>query len=226
MLSDSLKSETRNLHTAVENSAFVQALFRGGLKQSAYALFLRNLREIYAALERGLERQSPGSPASLVWSPALRRLPAIDRDLDALHGPNWAEVLDTLPATVRYVERLDRLSESRPELLVAHAYVRYLGDLNGGQALARLVMRRFEPADGQGVEFYDFGEADVIGKLKQGFKVGLDEIGRTMHDDASIVDEAQLAFRLHAELFDELAIACQVVMRPVVEPIDMPTTGA
>jgi heme oxygenase len=196
------------LHIDVEQTAFMQALLRGGLDRAGYCLFLRNLREIYAALEAALLRQLPGSAVSLVFSPALVRLTAIERDLDVLHGDDWRYALSVSPVTDRYVARIAELLVHKPDLLVAHAYVRYLGDLSGGQALARLVTRHLDLSQGSGVAFYDFGSPGVIACLKQVFKDGLDRISGSDVELAAIVEEAQLAFRLHAELFAKLAGTC------------------
>ena len=43
-----------------------------------------------------------------------------------------------------YVNRIQTISESKPELLVAHAYTRYLGDLSGGQILKKYCSKSYE----------------------------------------------------------------------------------
>jgi heme oxygenase len=60
---------------------------------------------------------------------------------------------------VAYTKRLHTLSHSAdPSLLLAHAYVRYLGDLNGGQVIRRRVAKAYaiDVEDGSGVKFYEF----------------------------------------------------------------------
>ena len=42
------------------------------------------------------------------------------------------------PRLLDYVNRINQISEEKPELLVAHAYTRYLGDLSGGQILKKI----------------------------------------------------------------------------------------
>eukprot|EP00913_Durusdinium_trenchii_P011568 g10862.t1 len=66
---------------------------------------------------------------------------------------------ETLPSktTREYVQRLRQLQDEAPELLLPHAYTRYLGDLSGGQLLKKAAIRGMKlPADGSGVHFYDF----------------------------------------------------------------------
>ena len=73
-----------------------------------------------------------------VVMPELFRSDALVADLQALGA---APAPPLAQATRQYVERLGEISATDPGLLVAHAYVRYLGDLNGGQALRRVVAR-------------------------------------------------------------------------------------
>jgi len=54
-----------------------------------------------------------------------------------------------------YVQRLEECGKENPELLIAHAYTRYLGDLSGGQILKRLAQRNYG-LKSDGTNFYDF----------------------------------------------------------------------
>ena len=66
-----------------------------------------------------------------------------------------------------------RLAESQPELLAAHSYVRYLGDLSGGQILARIVRESMAFRPGQGTAFYAFGDAAATADLRKAYRAGL-----------------------------------------------------
>ncbi|MDB6002464.1 MAG: biliverdin-producing heme oxygenase [Rhizobacter sp.] len=204
-LAEELKAGTRALHVEVERSVFMGKLLRGEMTRGAYAALLRNLWAIYTKLEAALAQASADAGVRAVLDPALERAAAIEQDLLTVHGPDWLTALHIGPACQHYLDRLDALSSTQPRLLVAHAYVRYLGDLNGGQALARIVARQLELALGDGIAFYDFGSAEDVSRLKQAFRDGL---GRVARDDAEVdvlVAEARLSFELHAALFDELA---------------------
>lgn len=195
-----LKDETRELHRAVERTAFVRALLHGTLEPGRYVLLLRSLHGLYAALEAGLEAHAADPRLAPFAEPALRRRAPLEGDLQALAGPGWRS-LPTVPAAVRYIARLDALAAREPLRLAAHAYVRYLGDLSGGQLLAGIVARRI----GSATAFYGFGDAAAVARCADALRLGLDGLGADPAVADAVVAEARTAFVLHGELFDELA---------------------
>jgi heme oxygenase (biliverdin-producing, ferredoxin) len=124
------------------------------------------------------------------------------------------------PALTAYLARLHTLAASRASapLLLAHAYVRYLGDLSGGQVIRRRIAKAYAlPTDDgadSGTAFYAFGVSGESGRdagagdmrrIKQAFREGMDE---GAGDDAALkrrlADEANVAFALNTALFDAL----------------------
>lgn len=107
--------------------------------------------------------------------------------------PFYVNFYNNIPSAVRtYVDRLAYLG--RPEatddevaLLAAHAYVRYLGDLSGGQIIRRKIIKAYDLYDdGDGIAFYNFrtldprtgdkpAESHEVRKIKEWFKEGLEE---------------------------------------------------
>jgi heme oxygenase len=64
-----------------------------------------------------------------------------------------------------YQTRIVELSTHTPELLLAHAYVRYFGDLSGGQIIASKVKKMYALPGDNGTEFYEFeqqGKPDPV----------------------------------------------------------------
>lgn len=203
-LARQLKAATSALHRQVERSAFMSRLLRGDFERRHYVQLLHNLQALYAALEQALQRHAQHPAVAPVLLPPLWRSPALARDLQALHRgalPPLAE------ATRGYVARLQALERTDPALLVAHAYVRYLGDLNGGQAIRRIVVRVLALAGDEGTRFYDFGGGDAAQRLSQRFRAGLDALAAHWPDPRPLADEAVGAFERHRRLFDELAAA-------------------
>ena len=213
-LADRLGSETRALHTAAERSTFMQALLRGRLTRSAYRALLCNLYALYASLEPALERHAADPMIAPVYEPALWRTASLAHDLHALNALSLADQPQPSPVALRYVLRLRHLEATEPGLLLAHAYVRYLGDLSGGQVLRRIVTDSAAIGAPGAVAFYDFGDMTRVRALAHAFRHGLASLKLPGPKADALVAEAALGFRLHRLLFDELAISCGLAPTP------------
>jgi heme oxygenase len=211
-LAERLRTETRELHAAAERSRFMSQLLRGRMTRASYGALLRNLHPIYATLEPAMTRYRDHPSIAPLYLPPLWREPALADDLVARHGSAWADGFALQPAAQSYVDRLRQLDAGHAELLVAHAYVRYLGDLSGGQVLRRIVADSLPMAGNAGMSFYDFGKPEAARELSRAFREGLGQIGALLLPAANdaLVAEAMRAFGLHRQLFDELADACGV----------------
>ena len=206
-LAKQLRADTRALHTEVERTGVMGLLLRGQLDRARYCALLRNLHAVYAALEPALRRHAAHPAVAPVVFEALFRAAPVAADLTDLHGADWHAAIPLHTATVRYVARLHELDAHAPELLVAHAYLRYLGDLSGGQMLRKIVAESLPLAPGTGTRFYEFGSpADVAGHLRA-FRAGLDALPLPEGMQTAIVNETCSAFRQHGELFADLTDA-------------------
>lgn len=206
-LSARLRTQTWPAHRQVEATPFVRTMLRGGLSLPAYCLLLASLHPIYAALEAGLQRHADRPELAAIHEPSLWREPALAEDLLQLHGAGWREALTPRPQALAYAAHLGELAEQAPALLAAHAYVRYLGDLSGGQALRRIVATSLELPGGTGTRFYDFGPPAQTVALAGELRAGLDRIEADEATQAAIVNEAERAFARHERLFGELEAA-------------------
>lgn len=204
LLAAQLRSATRTLHGEVERAGIMPVLLRGELPVDVYVAFLRNLHAIYAALEPALTGLTHDPRIAPVWRTDLFRLPALESDLNTLSPQrSWRE-LPVQAATQAYVARLLSAANDDPVRLVAHAYVRYLGDLSGGQMLSRTVSRLTERLSGSGVAFYDFGDKVAAANHARDFRGALDSLPLTEAETAAVVDEAIWAFKQHGLIFEAL----------------------
>jgi heme oxygenase len=206
-LGQRLRDATRALHADAERSPFMAVLLRGRMGRVAYASLLHNLHAIYEVMEPALARHAAHPALAPLDLALLAREPALRDDLATLGEPADA-VPGLRPAASRYVARLRELDAGRPDLLLAHAYVRYLGDLSGGQLLRDIVGRSPGLAWPVGTAFYDFGDATAVAAHAAAFRAGLDRA--VVADPDAVVEEACQAFVWHRRLFDELAEACGV----------------
>ena len=207
VLAERLRLETRELHAEAERSGVMADLLHGRLARAGYCALLRNLHAIYAALESALGAHRDDPIIGAVQSPALLREAALASDLDVLHGAAWRDEIALAPATAGYVERLRELAAAGSRALVAHAYVRYLGDLHGGQLLKRRIAGQLGTDGEAGTRFYEFGGEAQMLALRQAFRAALAALQPSAVEGELIVAEARWAFEQHKRLFGELQAA-------------------
>lgn len=200
-----LRQATWPSHQAVEKTGVIRAMIRGELSRPAYCLFLRNLQVIYESLESALLGAGTDPRIGPLILPGMFRSEALTKDLQSLHGAAWAQDLPLVDTAVRYAERLDRFARENPVPLIAHAYVRYMGDLSGGQALSRSIARSLSLGGSSGVAFYDFGGPDQVLALKEAFRGALNGLELSVKEQGVVIDESILAFELHRIMAEELA---------------------
>lgn len=206
-LSLELRQQTSELHRTVESRPFMVALLAGQLSQNAYCMMLRNLEPVYSALESALNLNL-GRPAIAGLNlPNFYRASSLRADLQTLHGSPWQSDLALLPACVAYCSHLEVLGQQSPDLLVAHAYVRYLGDLSGGQMIQKILAKSWNMQvlrGSPGLRFYDFGEPESVSHHTKEFRAKLDAMSVNVGLVSALVQEAKLAFAMHITLYDEL----------------------
>jgi heme oxygenase len=173
-----LKELLKEQHSNAERQAFVKVLMSGKINPQFYATYLWNQHKKYDILEamataHGLFNDLPGIKQKL----------KIEQDFLEL----W-EDKTTPPVVVQsthdYIEHMRDLMRD-PNKLMAHIYVLHMGDLSGGQMIAKRV-----PGEGRMYKFE--GDIDSI----------KDAIRAKTHDD--MAEEAAYVFESATKLFQEL----------------------
>ncbi|MFJ3956715.1 heme oxygenase (biliverdin-producing) [Arthrobacter sp. NPDC090010] len=204
--SSSLRQATRVDHSEAESSEFIASLMEGKRSAADYVLLLTQYQVIYGTLERAVDARRAEPAVTELFDPALDRLASLESDLGLLK--EWAGLADTslpvVPATDRYAHRIAEVAaEADPARLLAHHYLRYLGDLSGGQAIGALVARHYGvPAEM--LTMWSFPEIPKAKPYKDRYRELLDAFAQD-HRGEGVVDEAALGFRLNREVFAELS---------------------
>jgi heme oxygenase len=181
---DAVKAATWALHTRAERSGIVADILAGTARRDGVALLLRNLLPVYQVLD-----------ASRFSDPGLARAPAIAADLQVL-SPDALPAL--LPEGRAYAERVEEAAQRSDAGLIAHAYVRYLGDLNGGQIMQRRLVECLGASAGP-LHFHAFPAlADPAG-FTRSYRTQLDQAVRGAGVE-HVVPEAMAAFELNVAL--------------------------
>ncbi|KFR01798.1 Heme oxygenase 1, partial [Opisthocomus hoazin] len=168
-LSELMKEATKEVHEQAENTPFMKNFQKGQVSLQEFKLVTASLYFIYSALEEEIERNKDNPVYAPVYFPAeLHRKAALEKDLEYFYGSNWRKEIPCPEATQKYVERLHYVGKNHPELLVAHAYTRYLGDLSGGQVLKKIAQKALQlPSTGEGLAFFTFDGVSNATKFKQ-----------------------------------------------------------
>ena len=207
-----LRARTGAAHTAAERSGIISDLLNRRASRFGFALLLRNLLPVYDALERGLARHAATAPVDAIVRPELARRGALEQDLARIAGEGWRD-LPIAPATLRYAERIEAVSGGAADRLIAHAYVRYFGDLSGGQILKRLFLETFDlrPDD---LRFYEFDRIEDIARFKQDYRESIDQAMRVVAEPEPVLEEAVLAFEFNIAMSNEVrTLAAQPAFR-------------
>ncbi|MGC5617622.1 heme oxygenase (biliverdin-producing) [Georgenia sp. Z1491] len=196
-LSELLRDATRAEHEHAETRTFVTDLMGGALGRDAYIVLARQHHAIYTALEEAGARLADDPVAGAFVRDELLREQAVAADLRTLAGADWAD-LEVLPATHDYVARLNSIDDAATYL--AHAYTRYLGDLSGGQIIARMLQRHYGMTPDE-LAFYTFAEIPKTKPYKDEWRAAMDAADLSDADRERCVAEAKLAFDLNAAVF-------------------------
>ena len=139
-LATQLREGTKKAHTMAENTGFVSCFLKGVVDKSTYRQLVVDLYFVYKAMEEEIQRLSlDGHPVvSLISYPELNRCQSREQDLNFYFGGNWLNSIQPTNAAKAYVERIRKLANEKPELLIGHHYTRYIGDLSGGQILKNI----------------------------------------------------------------------------------------
>jgi len=175
----SLKNLTQSKHSGAERSWFAGLMMSGKITNDQYCLYLKQQYECYNALE---SRFNSADESIENIPEALKRAGSIKDDIEEL-----SNAFDTIPifkSTKSYVDYI--LNECDLNLLYAHVYVRYLGDLKGGQMIAKRI-----PGEGK---YYQFQNAADLESF----------IRKQLREDKEFVDECNKCFDSAITLFKDL----------------------
>ncbi|MDO4909755.1 MAG: biliverdin-producing heme oxygenase [Corynebacterium sp.] len=203
-LSLALRTSTQEAHDQTEHSHFMDNLIGGDLDKAAFTRLQEQSWHFYKAIEEAARDLKEGMGD--IYDEVLERVPALENDITVLGGTIDAPLL---PGTQQYVDRIKEIHAKKDaHRLVAHHYVRYLGDLSGGQVIGRMMERHYEVPE-EGVTFYDFPFKRK--PYKDRYREALDNLNLTETQREELLAEAAEAFLCNLRVFQDLGEATQKV---------------
>ena len=174
----SLKELTIKQHQNAERQHFASTLISGKISKESYLEYLVNQLQCYYIIENHSEFKLPDE--------RLRRVEKIQEDITELQNDLQKEEEELsemiTQSTKDYIKHVKKINNKEDYL--AHVYVRYLGDLRGGQMISKKV-----PGKGK---YYQFENNIELSK----------SIYEVINDN--MADEAKKVFDFATKLFIEM----------------------
>lgn len=192
----SLASLTKAAHENAERTAFAREMMSGNMSEDKYKMFLWNTWLLYDLLEDVASSMGCFGPMAL-------DMPGDDKPLDGLVSAD--EILEdfkelggdpdnppaTMAATEEYRSHIVKNIQHDKQKLMAHVYVNHMGDLSGGQMIAKKI-----PGSGK---MYKFEKLEVSQEVMK------DLIRQRVSEDDEI--EANIAFGYRTKIYEQLNAA-------------------
>lgn len=203
-LAQKLREGTTKSHSMAENVSFVKSFLGGVVDKKSYRKLVANLFFVYDAMEEEIEKNKNNEAIQAIYFPELYRKTSLMQDLVYYYGKDWSVQIKPSLATQIYVNRIHNVGYKNPELLVAHAYTRYIGDLSGGQILKKIAQNAMQLPESFGTSFYDFPSIQDEKLFKDTYRTSLNKIPLSSKQIEQIIAEANVAFSLNMKMFQEL----------------------
>jgi heme oxygenase len=202
-LSKQIREGTKESHTMAENTGFITCFLKGVVEKKSYVKLMSDLYYVYSAMEEEFDKHKDHPILSKIYYPELFRKESIEKDLEYYHREDWRNKLTQTSSCKEYVNRIRKISDTSPVLLISHHYTRYIGDLSGGQILKKIAQTALG-VDDSGMNFYIFADIPDEKEFKNNYRSTLDSLDLTQTQIDSIVSEANEAFRCNMKVFNEI----------------------
>jgi len=199
MLADLMKERTWVLHKEAERTGVVSDMLNGRLTQPAYLCYIRNLLPIYQSLE--------ARPTTLVTFPQMQdmfdsrlfRSDSLSCDINEITKTKPWKPSPIFECTDAYCAAINTAHVQGDPKILGHIYVRYLGDLNGGQVLKRLIAKHLNLPNSQ-LTFYEFPLIDTLVTFRTEFRNLLNGVRLSEIDQSRAIQGAIDAFAFNIDL--------------------------
>lgn len=204
LLVDRMKHATQQHHTLAEKTGIIKQILNEDVDLDSYTLHLRNLHTIYSALETDLQARDDASKfLSPFFNQMLHRTHALEKDLDNITGFRIWKNLPILKSSQSYADHISKTRAENPIALIGHIYVRYLGDMNGGQVLERLLKNTLH-LNNDPYAFYRYPAIVDISTFQSDYRAMFNLKGLNAAQEALIIETAIKAFEFNIALSQEV----------------------
>ena len=197
-----IREKTSLLHSAAENTGYIKKLVDGIASVEGYAEYIYNLEKMYKAIEDALDKNENNAVINPFVTKELYRSKLIRKDLEFLLGDKLNS-MKLLASTEACVAKIEELSQTKPELVVAYAYTRFLADLFGGRTFLSLLSTSYKISN-EGLNYYQFPEINDLRGYVMKYHNMLGEINLSNKMKIDFINEVNNAYIYNLAISNEL----------------------
>ena len=197
-----IREKTSLLHRAAENTGYIKKLVDGTASVDGYAEYIYNLEKMYKAIENALDKNENNDVVKPFVTKELYRSELMRKDLNFLLGDKLNS-MKLLASTEACVAKIEELSETKPELVVAYAYTRFLADLFGGRTFLSLLSTSYKISN-EGLNYYQFPEINDLRGYVMKYHNMLADINLSDEMKVNFINEVNNAYIYNLAISNEL----------------------
>lgn len=197
-----IQGDTKRLHGMAENTGFIKRLVDGNATIKTYGEYIYNLYFVYKAIEDNLQKHTDDKILKEFITPEVFRADSLLKDSKFLLGDE-IDSIQMCDSTKVFVNRLNEISNTNPNLLVAHAYTRYLADLFGGRTIYEIVKSKYDISS-EGLNYYIFDKIPNLKEFVMMYHEKLNLIKLADKDKNDFLNEVCLSYVFNISLSNEI----------------------
>lgn len=197
-----IREKTSLLHSAAENTGYIKKLIDGTASVDGYAEYIYNLERMYNAIENALDKNENNDVVKPFVTKELYRSELMRKDLNFLLGDKLNS-MKLLASTEACVAKIKELSETKPELIIAYAYTRFLADLFGGRTFLSLLSTNYKISN-EGLNYYQFPEINDLRGYVMKYHNMLADINLSDEMKVEFINEVNNAYIYNLAISNEL----------------------
>lgn len=197
-----IRFESESLHDMAEHTGFINRLIEGNASKETYGKYIYNLYYVYKAIEDNLEKNKSNENVANFALPDVYRSEEILKDVKSILGEDYEKV-PLLMSTKVFVNRINSIGNSDPELLIAHAYTRYLADLFGGRTILEIIKKHYKLED-ESLNYYVFPQIKDFRQFVMQYHDKLNALNLSESMQEKFLNEISMSYIYNISISNEL----------------------
>ena len=197
-----IRNASHTLHSASEHTGYIKRILAKNATKEGYGEYLYNLSAMYKAIEDALDKNCNHPVVKDFITKELYRHELIEKDIKYLLGDKVSS-MKLLASTIASIARINELANTKPELIVAYAYTRFLADLFGGRMFYELFSKEYK-IENEGLNYYSFEGIDDMRGYAMRYGAKLSSMSLADNLKTEFINEVNNAYIYNLAISNEL----------------------